>query len=69
MRAALKVYAFAGGVVRDHHADDRIGIEGGDSSAPGFTCDATMNHDHRRGIANPGDNLLLQDIRACPSAR
>ena len=60
VRAALKVHAFAGGVVRDHHADDRVGIEGGDRGAPGFSCDAAVNHDHGSRVAKPGDNLLLQ---------
>ena len=33
MRAALKVDALAGSVIRDHHTNDRIGIECGDGRA------------------------------------
>ena len=58
VRAALKVHAFAGGVVRDHHADDRVGIEGGDSGAPGFSCDAAVNHDHGSRVANAGRSIF-----------
>ena len=70
VRAALKIHAFAGGIVGDHDPDERIGIEGGDGGAAGLAGDAAMDHDHgspdRRSAR---DDLLVRDIRACPSAR
>ena len=48
MRAALKVHAFAGGIVGDHHADDRIAVEGGDGGAARLAGDAAMDDDHGR---------------------
>ena len=60
MRAALEVHALAGGVVGDHHANDRIGVEGGDGRASGLAGDAAMNHDDRWPIADARRDLLLQ---------
>ena len=60
MRAALKVHTFAGGIVRDHDANDRIGIERCDSGAACLAGNAAMNHDHGCRLANPRCNLLLQ---------
>ena len=68
VRAALKVHAFAGGVVGDHHAHDRIAIEGGNRCAPRLARDAAMDHDDRRRIADRAA-IFCADIRACPSAR
>ena len=52
MRAALKVHAFAGGIVGDHDANDRIGVEGGDGGAPRFARDAAVDHDDSGRIAD-----------------
>jgi hypothetical protein len=43
MRATLKVHAFAGSVVRDHHPHNWIGIEGGNRRAPGLARDSAMD--------------------------
>ena len=56
MRAALKVHAFAGGVVGDHDPHDRIAVEGGDGGAARLARDAAMDDDdgrrrRRRGAA------------------
>jgi hypothetical protein len=57
---ALKIDAFAGGVVRDHHANNRVGIECGNGRAPRFAGNAAMHDDYGRGVAKPGGNFLLQ---------
>ena len=66
MRAALQVDAFAGRVVRDHHAHDRIAVEGGDRGAAPLARDAAVDHarPHRRRRAEP--RSFARDIRACP---
>src|SRR5262249_54949197 len=58
MCAALKIDAFAGGVVRDHHANNRVGIECGDRRAPRFAGNAAMHDDYGRGVAKPSGNFL-----------
>ena len=60
MRAALKVHAFAGGIVRDHDAHDRIRIEGGDGGAACLAGNAAMDHDDGSRLADPRGDLLLQ---------
>ena len=69
MRAALKVDAFAGGIVGDHDAHDRIAVEGGDRRAARLAGDAAMDHDDRRGIADARRRSSAAGIRACPWAR
>src|SRR4051812_48967310 len=60
VRAALKVHTFASRIVRNHYADNRVRIEGGDSCAPGFSCNAPMDDNHCCRVAKPSNNFLLQ---------
>ena len=59
MRAALKVHAFAGGVVGDHHADDGIAVECRDGRAPRLARDAAVDDDDAVR-ANGRRDLLLK---------
>jgi hypothetical protein len=60
MRAALQVDALAGGVVGNHHAHDRVAVEGSDRGTAALTRDAAMDHHDRVGVAEPGGNLLRE---------
>jgi hypothetical protein len=60
MRAALKVHAFAGGIIGDHDTDNRVRIECGDGRAPGLAGNATMDHNDCGRLPHPRCNLLLQ---------
>src|SRR6266508_5514982 len=60
MRAALKIHAFAGGIVCDHYANERIGIDCSDGGASCLAGNAAMDHNDSSRLANPGGYLLLQ---------
>ena len=60
VRATLEVHTLTSGVVRNHHADERIGVEGSDGCATGLPRDATMDDDHRSRVAHAGGDLLLK---------
>src|SRR6266478_1242527 len=60
MRAALEVHTFASGVVRNHHANNRIRIECSDGRASSFASNAAMDHNNRCRLPYPRRNLLLQ---------
>ena len=60
MRAALKIYAFSGGIVGDHDANERIGVEGGYGGAAGLAGYAAMDHHDGSRLADSRGDLLLQ---------
>src|SRR5437868_646743 len=60
----LKVHTFAGGVVRDHHANHWIRIERSDGRASGFASNAAMKHNNRCRLPDPRRNLLLQIFKS-----
>ncbi len=61
--AALEVHALTGGVVRDQHPNERVGVEGRDRRAPSLAWDAAVDDDHRGRIADTSGDLLLQILQ------
>src|SRR5690242_6558013 len=63
VRTALKVHAFASGIICDHYSNHWIGIESCDGRAPRFAGNTSVNDYDGCRIAHASSYFLLQILK------